>query len=425
MKKNKILCSALLIFGLFSLSSCSLFEDSDIEVKNTYNPYVEKKDDSSVIKAGGVSATSVKDLANVNCFKNISYASDGAILNTYKNDGINYNGYTVNDNKDYSANKSSNNYDLYVPNNVDKTKENNVILFIHGGAWVSGFKTDVNQYVYEFARRGYVAATIKYSLLKRTMDDKSLSIFRDLDEIDACIKSIKKVLKEDLGFDDSKLNLVIGGASSGAHLSMLYAYSRGDNSALPIKFIIDAVGPTDIKSYAWKKFKNATNEVLESGITASAIDVQDTNSNIIELGVLGEEYNWNNFQTMKIANGMCGLPYSLELINQTTDENMEEIINPNEASNSILSENGGEDLLSVTYWMNKKSLNYPIICAYAGMDSIVGIAQYANLEKTLINKSISHEFIYFKNSDHIEITKEKDPTNYDLLISKIINWCEN
>ena len=59
------------------------------------------------------------------------------------------------------------------------------------------------------------------------------------------------------------------------------------------------------------------------------------------------------------------------------------------------------------------------------MDSIVGIAQYANLEKTLINKSISHEFIYFKNSDHIEITKEKDPTNYDLLINKIINWCEN
>lgn len=422
MKKNRILCSALLALSLLSLTSCSLFEDSDIEVKNSYTPYVEKKEDSSVIKAGGVNATSVKDLANVNCFKNISYATDGVILNTYKTDGENYNGYTVNDNNDYSANRSSNNYDLYVPSNIDKKKENNVILFIHGGAWVSGFKTDVNQYVHEFAKRGYVSATIKYSLLKRSMDDKSLSIFRDLDEIDACIKSIKQVLKDDLGFDDSKLNLIIGGASSGAHLSMLYAYSRGDRSQLPIKFIIDAVGPTDIKSYAWKRFINSSNEVLDAGITASAIEAQ--NSNLGELGVLGEEYGWNNFQTMKIANGMCGLPYSLDMINSTTDESMEEIVNPNEASNSILGANGGEDLLSVTYWMNKKSLNYPVICAYAGRDSVVGIAQYANLEKTLNNKSIPHEFIYFKNSDHIEITKEKDPTNYDLLINKIINWCE-
>ena len=156
------------------------------------------------------------------------------------------------------------------------------------------------------------------------MDDPSLSIFRNLDEIDACIASIKSVLGE-LGFDTSKTNLVIGGASSGAHLTMLYAYSRGDKCPLPIKFLIDAVGPVDIKPENWKRFVNATDEVLDAGITASAIATQESNGNLRKLRVAdtdesADPYYWNDYQTMRIANGMCGIPFSTIEIQNTTDD---------------------------------------------------------------------------------------------------------
>ena len=423
MKKTKVLFASLL--GLFSLSlmSCSLFNDDDIAIHNEFKAY-EPTEEQTGVKAGDVYAKDVSDVPNTYCFKNISYATNESVLNTYKTGGANENEFNVNNNEDYYANKSKNNYDLYVPKTIDKTKNNTIILFIHGGAWVSGFKTDVNQYVYEFAKRGYVSATIKYSLLKRSMDDSSLSLFRDLDEIDACINSIKNVLKNDLGFDDTKLNLVIGGASSGAHLSMLYSYSRGDKCPLPIKFIIDAVGPVDIKASAWKRFINASDEVLEAGITKSAIDTQEAASNTMQLIVSGEEYRWNEYQTAKIANGMCGIPNTVESIQESSTDG-ENIDNPNAASNSMTKVNGGEDLLSVTYWINNTTNRYPVICAYAGRDSIVGINQYATLEPVLEAKSINHEFIYFKNSNHMDISKESDETKYNELINKIINWCEN
>ena len=111
-------------------------------------------------------------------------------------------------------------------------------------------------------------------------------------------------VSEELGFDTTKTNLVIGGASSGAHLAMLYSYSRGDRAALPIKLIIDAVGPVDIKPDCWKQFNNASEEVLSAGITNSAIQTQKTNGNISDLPIMGEGgATWNDYQTMRIANG--------------------------------------------------------------------------------------------------------------------------
>ena len=268
MKKSRLLFGTLLALFSATLMSCSLFNDDDIAIKNEFKPYVETEKETGV-KAGDVYSKNVAEVSNSYCFKSISYAKNETIPNTYKTGGVNQNEYNVNANKDFYGNKSRNNYDLYVPKDLDKSANNTVILFIHGGAWISGIKTDVNQYVYEFANRGYIAATLKYTLLKRTMDDSSLSIFRNLDEIDACISSIKEVLKKDLGFDDTKLNLVIGGASSGSHLAMLYSYSRGNRCPLPIKFIIDAVGPVDIKENCWKRFSSATDAVLDGGVSAS------------------------------------------------------------------------------------------------------------------------------------------------------------
>ena len=420
MKKNKLFLG-LLITGLFCLSGCSLFNDDDIAYENKYNPATVvpevEPEDPNAIKVLGVTAKEDEKVPNTLCFKSVPYDEDGIIVNTYKTGGVNHMEYNVNGGEDYAATKRTNNFDLYVPNSALEKDKNLVILFIHGGAWVSGFKTDVNEYVHAFAGKGYITATIKYTLLKRTMDDASLSIFRDLDEIDACIKAIKEALVE-LDLYNANTKLAIGGASSGAHLSMLYSYSRGNASALPISFVIDAVGPVDIKPENWKAFKNAE-AGTEAGLTYDAITAQA--ANLQELSIAGETpaKNWNEYQTLRIANGMCGLPYTLEEVKACTDDAEEEIKTPNDASTSMTKVNGGEDQLSVTYWMNKGVNKFPIICAYGGRDSIVGVAQFAKLEKALKDNSIDYQYTYFKDQNHNQITREKNQVAYDDFLSNI------
>ncbi len=443
---KKFLLSICLLSGSLALSSCSLFNDNDIIQPNIYNPIYDEEETippgTTVIDSpsGEVAAKDAPSEAGegTKVFKNLCYGTYDSkndkfyVPNTYKVGGSHHMGYNVNGGEDYpDANQLHNNYDLYVPSE-SKTPRNQkhiVILFIHGGAWVSGVKTDVNPYIHNFASKGYITATIKYTLLRKEMDDPSRSIFRNLDEIDACIKSIKDVLGQ-LKFDTTKTELVIGGASSGAHLSMLYAYSRGKESAIPIKFIVDAVGPVDIKENAWKSFTHSTEEVLNAGIDKNAIATQESASNLSPLRISDgseETKYWDDYETFRIANGMCGLPYSLEEAEQAkTDHTVPSYVD-------LTAEGHGEDQLSVTYWINKadEASKFKIICAYSGIDTIVGINQYATLQTALDAKGITYYtsttephqgYIYFKDKGHDKINE--DTVHYNELITAVDSWCK-
>ena len=427
MKRSKIILTMLPLAGMLALSSCSLFNDDDIVIHNSFNPIntaTSEEDVNDGVRINGVLGKEVSSVPNALCFKSVPYAKDGIIKNTYGEGGIHHKTYNVNDGKDFEGNNSQNNFDLYVPNSVKKDDKHVVMLFVHGGAWVAGFKTDVNPYVFEFAKKGYITATIKYTLLSKKMDNRTLSVFRDLDEIDACITSIKEGLAS-LGFDTSKTRLVIGGASSGAHLSMLYTYSRGKDCPLPIEFVIDAVGPVEIKPRAWKYFGDNSEDIRNAGLSYAAIHTQEENHNLFELPVSGEEYGWNPYQTMKIANGMCGIPFDQDTVRAATDDDQKEIVfTDNEAAASMLGAEGGENLLSVTHWINAEN-NTPLVAAYAGQDWTVGIAQYAQLDKALLEYGIEHEMVYFRDQDHTEISEEKNPTKYNEFISLIDAWLAN
>ena len=122
------------------------------------------------------------------------------------------------------------------------------------------------------------------------------------------------------------------------------------------------------------------------------------------------------------------MPYSLAEVEEAKT-------NPSAASYlDITAEGHGEDQLSVTYWINKadEASKFPIICAYAGLDFVVGINQFATLQKALDAANITYYskpddnvngYIYFRNSKHEEITKEKDSENYERLIYAVDSWC--
>ena len=149
----------------------------------------------------------------------------------------------INNGEDYDKN-DRNIYDLYIPYTSPEKKNgyNYLILLVHGGAWNSGSKDEM-QFINEafLLPKGYISATMSYTLIREEYKDFKANIFRILDEITTCIQSIKNILAKE-GFNIDKLEMAIGGVSAGAHLSLLYSFSM-KNIPLPLKYIIDFVGP--------------------------------------------------------------------------------------------------------------------------------------------------------------------------------------
>lgn len=435
MKKIKfILLGAL---STLLLASCSLFNDNDVVIENHFKTKEEASQEKEPEKTiDGVGSDDIKiGETEALVFKNVVYSNmevDGVkkIKNTYKDLGSSFH---INEENDYDVNPDNNNFDLYIPKGLKTNEDQTVALFVHGGAWVSGLKTHVNPYVKEFTRRGYISATIEYTLLNKDFDNehKDLSIFRDLDEIDACISTMKSFLVK-YGFT-GKLSLVIGGVSSGAHLSMLYAYSRGESikDSFPIKFIVDAVGPTDIKEDVWKAFDFGSGEeadyeaAMTGEINSEAIAKCRADGNLKPLEVSGEGYDWTQFQTMKIANGMCGFQFSPAQVADAKDTDGISVKAGDVYNKMIANSDSGENLLSVTSYIKDTNI-IPIICAYGGQDSVVGIAQFANLETKLKSKGYvkesTYEYFFFETAGHTNIDKPEEQVKYDAFMNKIEDW---
>ncbi|MBQ3604565.1 MAG: alpha/beta hydrolase [Clostridia bacterium] len=140
-----------------------------------------------------------------------------------------------------------NTMDIYVPESAYDNEHNGVILYIHGGSWTSGNKRDMAEKCVRFARKGYITATMNYTLYADGLFGKVTALTM-CDEIDKAIEKIKAFSEE------KKLNitkLAVSGYSAGAHLSMLYGFSRADKSAIELVFTANQVGPSDFHAEVW------------------------------------------------------------------------------------------------------------------------------------------------------------------------------
>ncbi len=134
---------------------------------------------------------------------------------------------------------------VYVPKNAYDREYNGCILYIHGGSWTGGEKEDMAPHCKKLAMKGYITATMSYSLCG---NPEGTTVYTMLDEITQCIQTIK-----DFG-DEKELNitkLATSGYSAGGHISMLYSYSRPDESPIELAFTANRVGPSDMTAAAW------------------------------------------------------------------------------------------------------------------------------------------------------------------------------
>jgi len=233
---------------------------------------------------------------------NIEYAKNGKIENSFKKGGANYKDEMgeINDGKDYEKNER-NIYDLYIPYSTEftKNKHNGIILFIHGGSWTSGNKSDMDYLARRYAKYGYITATLSYTLLLENYTDSN--IFKILDEITACIQSIKDELIS-RNFDADRLELALGGTSAGAHIALLYTYSM-KNSPIPIKFAIDIVGPVSLEPKCWYRLIDLNNP-LDSLSPESIQKGRDENK--------FQKVFDNDIILLALMNGFLGRKYTQE-----------------------------------------------------------------------------------------------------------------
>lgn len=143
--------------------------------------------------------------------------------------------------------KDMNLMDVYLPREAYTSENNGVILFIHGGSWSGGDKTDETIRCRMLASQGYIVANVNYTLWsEETADTYHVSLV--LDELDAALLQVQEFAAT-RGIVIDKAATV--GYSAGAHLAMLYAYSRGENAPIDIAFVASMAGPADISATVW------------------------------------------------------------------------------------------------------------------------------------------------------------------------------
>lgn len=139
--------------------------------------------------------------------------------------------------------------DIYSPTKLvyEKTP---VVLFFHGGAWITGAKESINVNRFNGAintlrEKGYAVLSPNYTLAK-----KNKSPFPNClnDAFDA-INWIENNANE-YNFDLNNVGLF--GESAGAHIALMAAFADGDKFSsnknnIKINYVVDAYGPTDLK----------------------------------------------------------------------------------------------------------------------------------------------------------------------------------
>ena len=345
-------------------------------------------------------------------FINISYANNSKIENTFKTNGKNHNDSIgiINNDTDYESYNDRNIYDLYIPQYAIENKENynGIILWIHGGAWVQGEKESMNPIIAMTMENGFIIANMGYTLLGEKY--KNSNIFRVLDEVSACVQSIVDKLTSEFGFREDRLGIALGGGSAGAHIALLYSYLMKKNSIpIPIKFIINTVGPIGLNT---KYFSRLTNQS----------EPLDNIENLEVLKIAFAQKKIGEYKpTVLFANFMnyfLGKKYSKEFMDSMKINAL--YVNGSNPNYTLLCD---ESIYSDITHIKDQRPDCPMICLYAGRDTVAGLAQFAYLNETARgNRSI--KFIYSKYSPHnilkFEITTDEAIKDQKLRI-KMLN----
>lgn len=132
--------------------------------------------------------------------------------------------------------------DMRIPYDADYYT--GLILFIHGGGFISGDKTCYLEDIDNWAKKGYITAEMNY----RYVSDE-ITIYDILDDVSAALQKIYDVA--------AAKNIIIPrcilcGYSAGAQISMMYAYTKKDIAPIKPVAVVSYSGMSDLTSSYFK-----------------------------------------------------------------------------------------------------------------------------------------------------------------------------
>ena len=203
-----------------------------------------------------------------------------------------------------------------------------------------------------------------------------------LDDISACIENIKYRLKI-IGFNESELEVAIGGTSAGAHLSLLYSYLVKE-PPLPIKFIIDIIGPVSLETedfYAIEKDEDTLPDIepetVEEAFKENKYNKPEITDEII----------------VQFLNAFIGNKYSQDELKEMLKNNV--IDKQNEKYIELF--NKAKNGFPIN-WMKGKDI--PILALYGGKDQVIGFMHFARLREAALKSNITLQLVYSRYGGH-------------------------
>ncbi|NQT17580.1 MAG: alpha/beta hydrolase fold domain-containing protein [Planctomycetes bacterium] len=168
--------------------------------------------------------------------------------------------------------------DLYLPEEA-KTKPP-LLVWIHGGGWSRGSKSQINPTIARLAAEGYAAASIDYRLEGLVSHPK---------QIHDCKGAIRwlRANADRYGYDTTRIG--VGGGSAGGHLALLLGLSdgveelegsvggNGDKSSR-VHAVVDLFGPSALELFARQSERfahNKASELLESASPVTHLSEDD------------------------------------------------------------------------------------------------------------------------------------------------------
>ncbi|WP_146941653.1 alpha/beta hydrolase [Chryseobacterium hagamense] len=141
--------------------------------------------------------------------------------------------------------------DLYRPKN-QPTEKLPVVIYVHGGAWAKGdqvVRADnyIERFILKLVEKNYAVISIDYTLVSETVHFPV-----PIEDTKDAVRWVRKNA-EQYHFDPD--NIGYFGASSGAHMSLLAAYTpdneyKGSSELSPysakVNYVVDNFGPTDL-----------------------------------------------------------------------------------------------------------------------------------------------------------------------------------
>jgi acetyl esterase/lipase len=136
--------------------------------------------------------------------------------------------------------------DMYKPRNL--TEPAPLLVFVHGGGWKGGKRSDYLVYLVDYAKKGYITATVSYRL-------KNDSIYP------ACVQDVSDAMHflfsnaAKYGYDPDRVAMI--GGSAGGHLVLMTTYDFKEPAILldstylathphKVKAVVDIYGPVDM-----------------------------------------------------------------------------------------------------------------------------------------------------------------------------------